>query len=366
MRSGWLGPPTRSTATRRNAHSGWVAGFARFVGSGRSLTIRPRRIGCPFERPHQAPGRPPPAPDQPDPRGLTRGAPSETASPRPRSPTARRSGRSGAAPPCRPAVAKRATRRGARRRPGRPRGTARRLPGEIAQLQVVHDPALHRARARGHARRRDQPRRRHLQPGALELALPRGSGAEVSFIASRSSQVTRFQTNSPQLAGEGGRVLGPEAREGEHRRRLADRVEEAVGGEVDRPVRRQGRDPADRARRHQRLERIVGEAGAIARVGLVEDHPRTVSGRGAPRCDFRPRAGPQPRAHEDVDEKSESGMDRFPQSTPGSAVATPGWIRPLRRDGATPGAAPNGAPPDPARPRRPPLRSDTRAAAPAR
>ena len=165
-------------------------------------------------------------------------APSETASRRRRSQTGRRTGRSGAARRCRRCRHARLARRGARRDLADDEVLLHGLASEVAQLQVMHDPAFHRARTGRHARRAHQPRRRHLQPSALELAGPawqRRRGLVHGFAQIPGGQVP---DELPQLTGERGGVLGAEAREGEHRRRLANGVEEAVGGQVDRAVAR--------------------------------------------------------------------------------------------------------------------------------
>ena len=119
---------------------------------------------------------------------------------------------------------------------------------------TLHSSATARRRpaAARRAARAPSPARR-----ASNSLSPRGSVREVAFICSRRSQVGRFQTNSPRVARTS---PSPWAGAGEHqhRRAVADRVEEAVGREVELAVRAERRHPADRrARRDERLERVV-------------------------------------------------------------------------------------------------------------
>src|SRR6201999_2986481 len=82
------------------------------------------------------------------------------------------------------------------------------------------------------------------------------------------------------LLRERRRVLDPERRREEHQlRTLTERVEEAVGGEVDLALAPAGRDPADRPRCDQRLERVVRQAVIVLR--CVVEHARLYSFRRA-------------------------------------------------------------------------------------
>src|SRR5260370_22986744 len=97
---------------------------------------------------------------------------------------------------------------------------------------------------------------------------PRANGADVSFICSRRSQVARLHTNSLVSSAKTTESLRPS---------LAnitvggwsEAVEERVGREIDLALGAHRADPADRPRRHDRLERIVGKAVVVLR-SLVE------------------------------------------------------------------------------------------------
>src|SRR5208337_1609819 len=77
------------------------------------------------------------------------------------------------------------------------------------------------------------------------------------------------------LPGERRGVLPALAGKADDRRRAAEAVEEAVGGEIDPPIERPGRDPADRPRRDDRLERIVRQLRVVALAGFVEHRSLT-------------------------------------------------------------------------------------------
>ena len=118
---------------------------------------------------------------------------------------------------------------------------------------TLHSSAQGVAATRGGATSRDGAISR---PAWSNSFSPRASEAEVAFIASRRSQVGMFHTNSRVSIAKRPSPSCPRSR----RRSSAARrngVEEAVGREVDGAVGAQGRDPADRARRDGRLERVV-------------------------------------------------------------------------------------------------------------
>ena len=73
--------------------------------------------------------------------------------------------------------------------------------------------------------------------------------AEVAFIASARSRVTRFHTNSPVAAMLAALSLPSGRGEADDRRAIAEQVEEAVRCEIAHPIRSQRADPADRTRR---------------------------------------------------------------------------------------------------------------------
>lgn len=131
----------------------------------------------------------------------------------------------------------------------------------------------------GDPRRLDGLRRRLGQAGMVELvdAGRHMLGGEVHRIAQVPSRHV-----ADELAGRFGVGLGILGRVGlalavrpraggEHdlRRRIAHRVEEGIGREIGRAVRRQAGDPADRPRHDQRVERVAGQAVMLV-AGPVE------------------------------------------------------------------------------------------------
>ncbi len=90
-------------------------------------------------------------------------------------------------------------------------------------------------------------------------------------MRSRKRERRQIGDELAALPGEGRRVLAAAvAREADDRRIAAEAVEEAVGREVHPPVEGAGRDPADRPRRDDRLERIVRQRRLVALARLVE------------------------------------------------------------------------------------------------
>jgi hypothetical protein len=104
----------------------------------------------------------------------------------------------------------------------------------------------------------------HGQPGAGEfvVAAREWGGAFVH----RTAQIARRQIGDELAAfpGEGRRVLPTFAGEADDRRRARKAVEKTVRGEIDPPVERAGRNPSDRARRDNRLERVARQLRPIA------------------------------------------------------------------------------------------------------
>ena len=166
---------------------------------------------------------------------------------------------------------------------------------DVAEVHRVGHLALERARlaaTRGGATSRDGAISR---PAWSNSFSPRASDAEVAFMASRRSHVAMFHTNSRVSMAKLGGVLHALAGEGEHRRRAADGVEEAVRREVHRALGAQGRHPADRARGDGRLERVVREQRPVAEMRLVEDHgPQDVTSARPPARSRTPRAAARP------------------------------------------------------------------------
>ena len=112
-----------------------------------------------------------------------------------------------------------------------------------------------------------------VSPAQANSLSPRGSGAEVTFIGSRSACVARLATNSPLSRANEAEILPALAGEADDRGHAAKAVEEAVGGEIDPPVERARRNPADRTRGDDRLERIMRQLRPVAFAGLVEHRP---------------------------------------------------------------------------------------------
>ena len=93
--------------------------------------------------------------------------------------------------------------------------------------------AFERRRRFRDARRLDERDGAGVRPACAISFSPRGSGAEVSFMASRRSQVARLQTNSPVSSMKVSASFRPLRREGDHVRLVGDGVEERIGREVD-------------------------------------------------------------------------------------------------------------------------------------
>ncbi len=147
--------------------------------------------------------------------------------------------------------------------------------------------ALERDRALGHARHADQRRRERRQAGERELVdLGRhGGAARVHPLDERPRRQVPDELAGRLDVAHG--VLVADAGEADDRRRVVERVEEAVRREVQRAVRRARRDPADRPRPDDRVERVVRQAVAVLRlVGMEVVHQRRrvdVRRRGAAR-----------------------------------------------------------------------------------
>ena len=119
------------------------------------------------------------------------------------------------------------------------------------------------------ARRLHEPARRHRQAGIFELAL--AARQRRRSFAHRPHQVVAGEIGDEfaALRREGGRILEAFAGESDNRRDGRKRVEEAVGRQIDPPVVCAGGNPADRARSHDRLERIVRQQASVSRARLV-------------------------------------------------------------------------------------------------
>ena len=121
------------------------------------------------------------------------------------------------------------------------------------------------------ARRRPAAPRRPRDSAAASPARSNSSTpacVEVAFICSASARVTRFQVKTPVSRALRTLSLSPDAAEADQRRRVGQRVEEAVRREVADAGPRPGPDPADRPRRDDRVERVVRQPVAVG--GAVE------------------------------------------------------------------------------------------------
>ena len=126
-------------------------------------------------------------------------------------------------------------------------------PGQLDGAPIA---AFERDRRLRDARRRHQTRRRGREtrePHLVDLGADRGRG-----LAHRLAQIVGGE-RADEFAGLLGVALAVlAAAGGEHHemRILRDGVEEAVRREIDHAVLAERRDPADRPRRDQRLERV--------------------------------------------------------------------------------------------------------------
>ena len=98
-----------------------------------------------------------------------------------------------------------------------------------------------------------------------------GAGTAVAFICVRSSQVTRFTTNSPVSCAFFMESFNPPVGvcgcSGEHdlRRGIGHRVEKRVRGQVDRTLRVYRRNPSYRSRHNDGVKGIATQAVVFGR-----------------------------------------------------------------------------------------------------
>src|SRR5271166_2912617 len=116
---------------------------------------------------------------------------------------------------------------------------------------------------------------RHREAGMSELVVAarerrRGRVHRIAQFARR-----QIGDELAALPGECDRVLPAIAGEADNRRNAAKTIEKTVGREIDPPVERPGRNPTDRPRRDDRLERVVGQFGLVAFASLVEHRALT-------------------------------------------------------------------------------------------
>lgn len=157
---------------------------------------------------------------------------------------------------------------------------------EIVQRDDLQQAAFERRRARRDARRRDDPAGRGLKSRERELVGLRrhGGGGGVHRLSEGSGRHV-----PDELAGcldVGDAVLGTAGGKGDHRRRVAHRVEEAVRRKVGDTAGAQRGDPPDRTRRDNGLERIMRQpvtGGGLVEVAIPHGHERSRrSGRQQP------------------------------------------------------------------------------------
>jgi hypothetical protein len=144
-------------------------------------------------------------------------------------------------------------------------------------LDHIDHLAFQRRRTFGDPRRGDQAAFGHGQSGAGELVV--AAGERGGGFVHRAAQIERRQVGDELAAflGEGRRVLPAFAGEADDRRDAAEAVEEAIGGEIDAPVEGAGRDPADRARGDDRLERVARQFCPVAVRGRVEHRRQSIT-----------------------------------------------------------------------------------------
>ena len=114
----------------------------------------------------------------------------------------------------------------------------------------------------------DDPRRRHLQPGVLELVSPRGQRRRGGVHLVLAGPTSRGSIRTPRARRRTWRsawrrcwrrpsIGGPSP----------TALKNEYGARLTSPSSLERRDPADRPGRDERLERVVGEQRAVARVG---------------------------------------------------------------------------------------------------
>ena len=119
--------------------------------------------------------------------------------------------------------------------------------------------------------------RRRLQPGIAELADAARRVDRAGVHLRRQLPADQVDDELAAVARECDAVLLAARGEPHQKRMRRERVEERIGRQVDLACAIPGRDPADRPRRHDRLERIVRQAVAVLR--LVEQALNPPTGR---------------------------------------------------------------------------------------
>src|SRR5215475_13492277 len=135
--------------------------------------------------------------------------------------------------------------------------------------------AFERARRRCNPRRLDKPRRGRRKPAFLHFIDT--AGERRRGLVELLAQVVGGEI-ADELLGlldEGERILPLFAGEHHHRGSARHPVEPRIGREVDVAGGAYGGDPADRSRRDDGLERIVGQAVIVLLAGVVE-HLRSI------------------------------------------------------------------------------------------
>ena len=92
----------------------------------------------------------------------------------------------------------------------------------------------------------------------------------MAFIASRNSNVAMFQTNSPESAAKVAESFAPSLEKPISGGAPEKALKKLYARQINLAGAAHCRNPADRARRDQSLERVVGQEFPVARSWLVE------------------------------------------------------------------------------------------------